>query len=47
VNPHFAVGMPPYELEIEISAEADELWSYVGNKKNQRWNGMPLKEAAA
>ena len=25
------------ELEIEICSEADEFWSYVGNKKNQRW----------
>jgi hypothetical protein len=36
-------GLQSCELEIEISAEADEFWSYVGNKKNQMW----LKEAAA
>jgi len=23
-------------LEVEISAEADELWSYAGSKKNKR-----------
>ncbi|MCW5198702.1 hypothetical protein VU06_03015 [Desulfobulbus sp. F3] len=40
MNPHFAArlsGLPPYELEIEIRVETDEFWSYVGNKKNQRW----------
>lgn len=40
MNPHFAArlsGLPPYEVEIEIRVEADEFWSYVGNKKNQRW----------
>ena len=25
------------EIEIYADAEADEFWSYVGNKKNQRW----------
>ena len=25
------------EIEIKTDAEADELWSYVGRKKNQRW----------
>ena len=25
------------KLEIEIHAEYDEFWSYVGNKTNQRW----------
>ena len=24
------------ELEIKIYSEADEFWSYAGNKKNQR-----------
>ncbi len=40
MNTHFRDflnGLPPYELEIEIMAEADELWSYVGSKQNQRW----------
>ena len=25
------------EIEIRTDAEADEFWSYVGNKQNQRW----------
>jgi insertion element IS1 protein InsB len=25
------------EIEIWLTAEADEMWSWVGNKKNQRW----------
>jgi insertion element IS1 protein InsB len=41
VNPHFTEFLssqqPDEELEIEIRAEADEFWSYVGKKKNQRW----------
>ncbi|MGX9728418.1 MAG: IS1 family transposase [Candidatus Electronema sp. VV] len=40
MNLHFAArlsGLPSYELEIEIRVEADEFWSYVGKKKNQRW----------
>ena len=41
MNPHFTEFLssqqPDEELEIEIRAEADEFWSYVGKKKNQRW----------
>jgi transposase-like protein len=41
VNPHFVACLSRLSscaLEIEISAEADEFWSYVGKKKNQRWS---------
>ena len=30
-------------MEIRLSAEADEFWSYVGNKKNQRWTWYALE----
>ncbi|MGR0482222.1 MAG: IS1 family transposase [Candidatus Electronema sp. V4] len=46
MNPHFAAclsGLLPCELEIEIRVEADEFWSYVGNKKNQRWTWYALE----
>ncbi|MGX9726626.1 MAG: IS1 family transposase [Candidatus Electronema sp. VV] len=46
MNPHFAAclsGLLPCELEIEIMVEADEFWSYVGNKKNQRWTWHALE----
>lgn len=46
MNPHFAAhlsGLPPYEVEIEIRVEADEFWSYVGNKKNQRWTWYAIE----
>ncbi|MGX9726467.1 MAG: IS1 family transposase [Candidatus Electronema sp. VV] len=33
----------PCELEIEIRVEADEFWSYVWNKKNQRWTWHALE----
>ncbi len=32
-------------LEIDIRAEADEFWSYVGNKSNQRWTWYALDRA--
>jgi insertion element IS1 protein InsB len=47
VNPHFAAclsGLLPCKLEIEIMVEADEFWSYVGNKKNQRWTWYALEK---
>lgn len=47
VNPYFtersdstSVGI---EVEIGTDAEADELWSYVGNKKNQRWTWYAIE----
>ncbi|MGX9728985.1 MAG: IS1 family transposase [Candidatus Electronema sp. VV] len=46
MNPHFAAclsGLLPCELEIEIRVEADEFWSYVWNKKNQRWTWHALE----
>ena len=38
--------MSPCELEVEIhaDAEADEFWSYVGNKKNQRWTWYAVEK---
>ena len=32
-------------LEIEIRTEADEFWSYVGSKDNQRWTWYTLDRA--
>jgi insertion element IS1 protein InsB len=42
MNPYFLTGqeseqMEALEIEIRFSAELDELWSFVGNKSNQRW----------
>ena len=37
VNPYFMPQTDGIEIEIKTNAEADELWSYVGGKKNQRW----------
>ncbi len=42
MNPHFpirsgAISSSGLEIEIRTDAEADELWSYVGSKENQRW----------
>jgi len=32
------------EVEIRTDAEADELWSYAGKKKNSERHGTRLKE---
>ncbi|MGX9728974.1 MAG: hypothetical protein ACTFAK_17160 [Candidatus Electronema sp. VV] len=42
MNPHFMARLSSLsscalEFEIHADAEADEFWSYVWNKKNQRW----------
>ena len=37
MNPYFLPQADGIEIEIKTDAEADELWSYVGGKKNQRW----------
>ena len=37
MNPYFSPDERNLEIEIRTEAEADELWSYVGSKKNQRW----------
>ncbi len=36
MNPCFSPDTGGPEIEIRTDAEADEFWSYVGNKKNQR-----------
>ena len=33
-------------LEVEIRVEADEFWSYVGKKSNQRWTWYALDRAS-
>ena len=39
MNPFFMSDLLSRLLDVEIflNAEADEFWSYVGNKANQRW----------
>lgn len=36
MNPYFPAGAECPEIEIRTEAEADELWSYIGHKGNQR-----------
>ncbi len=43
MNPFFSPGADGPEIEIRTEAEADEFWSYVGNKKNQRWTWYALE----
>ena len=48
VNPYFtprldSTSSAGIEVEIRTDAEADELWSYVGNKKNQRWTWYAIE----
>ena len=43
MNPCFLQGTGDLEIEIRMDAEADEFWSYVGNKKNQRWTWYALE----
>jgi insertion element IS1 protein InsB len=48
VNPYFTPGLDGtssagIEVEIRTDAEADELWSYVGNKKKQRWTWYAIE----
>ena len=31
------------EIEIRTDAEADEFWSYIGNKENQRWTWYAIE----
>ena len=37
MNPYFMPQADGIEIEIKMDAESDELWIYVGWKKNQRW----------
>ncbi len=48
VNLHFMAHLSSLsscdlEIEIHADAEADEFWSYVGNKKNQRWTWYAIE----
>ncbi|WP_417914291.1 IS1 family transposase, partial [Candidatus Electronema sp. JM] len=45
VNPYFMPQADSIEIEIKTDAEADEFWSYVGRKKNQRrtWYAVERK----
>ncbi|KXB09354.1 hypothetical protein AKJ60_00395 [candidate division MSBL1 archaeon SCGC-AAA385M11] len=35
--------MSGLEVELHVSAEADEFWSFVGNKRNQRWTWYAIE----
>ena len=37
---------PSNELEVEIRVEADEFWSFVGDKSNQRWTWYALDRSS-
>lgn len=37
---------PSHELEVEICVEADEFWSFVEKKSNQRWTWYALDRAS-
>jgi len=48
VNPYFLdkdeiVKMNDLEVEIRFEGEADEFWSYVQNKSNQRWTWYAIE----
>ena len=43
MNPYFIPRPAGIEIEIKTDAEADEFWSYVGNKGNQRWTWYALE----
>jgi insertion element IS1 protein InsB len=49
VNTEFAEHLkqtPLVELEVELRAEADEFWSFVGKKSNQRWTWYALDRSS-
>jgi len=49
VNPYFLWPefTPPFlDVEIRLGAEADEFWSYVGSKANQRWTWYALERVS-
>jgi len=37
VSPHYNQTGLEIEVELRVSTEWDEFWSYVGSKANQRW----------
>jgi len=46
VNPFFLSAgdiFSDLEIEIRTDAEADEFWSYIGNKGNQRWTWYAIE----
>ena len=48
MNPFFLSDILPSLLDVEIilSTEADEFWSYVGSKANQRWTWYAIDRAS-
>jgi insertion element IS1 protein InsB len=34
------------EIEIQLASEADEFWSYVGDKSNQRWTWYAIERSS-
>ena len=36
-------GLASPDIDVEIRVEADEFWSYVGDKSNQRWTWYALE----
>jgi insertion element IS1 protein InsB len=34
------------EIEIQLASEADEFWSYVGDKSNQRWTWYAIDRSS-
>ncbi|WP_157879484.1 IS1 family transposase [Xenorhabdus poinarii] len=37
LRPRWVTALPLDNLEIQLVCEVDEMWSFVGNKKQQRW----------
>ncbi|WMV72050.1 IS1 family transposase [Xenorhabdus griffiniae] len=37
LSPRCVTTLPLEQVEIELICEVDEMWSFVGNKKQQRW----------
>lgn len=46
MNPYFPSGAECLEIEIRTEAEADELWSYIGHKGNQRWTWYAVERSS-
>ena len=48
MNPYFITNdefsrQQDLDVEIRFGAEADEIWSFVGNKSNQRWRWYAIE----
>ncbi|CEF30627.1 hypothetical protein XNW1_2720005 [Xenorhabdus nematophila str. Websteri] len=37
LRPRWVTTLPLDNLEIQLICEVDEMWSFVSNKKQQRW----------